>query len=212
MTADELARLRKENAALRDLLAAIHEGQVPFPTEDGWLNEMRYIEARRLDMITIQAGAHDAVTPDYLWKSAALLRERWAESLPYTPARGYRIGVDRGYYKLPAGHPGDEHKDPAAGPERGVCLMTACCFRRKLVQWSAARPGIPARNLCGCVACDEVEQAIRAKLEMPALHPERIVRKLHGHQEKWLAEVAAEQWPNDEYTAIIANPRGEDAL
>lgn len=110
MTASELARLREENAALRHLLAAIHEGQVPFPAEDGWLNEMQYIEARRLDMITIQAGVHDGATPDYLRKSAALLRERQAESLPYTPARGYRIGTGRGYCKLPAGHPGDEHK------------------------------------------------------------------------------------------------------
>lgn len=89
--------------------------------------------------------------------------------------------------------------------------MTACCFRRTLMQWPAARPGIPARNLCGRAACDEAEQAIRAKPGMPALHPGRIIQQLQEHQEKRLAGAAAGQWPNGEYTAVITNPCREDA-
>jgi hypothetical protein len=38
---------------------------------------------------------------------------------------------------------------------------------------------------------------------MAARHPERLTGDLGDGQEEWLAALAAELWPADEYTAII---------
>jgi hypothetical protein len=64
--------------------------------------------------------------------------------------------------------------------------------------------------MCRCPACDKTEQAARAQLGMPRLHPERITRPLGRREEAWLAETASVLWPGDEYTAIILEFRRED--
>lgn len=84
--------------------------------------------------------------------------------------------------------------------------MSARRFARRLVE--RLRPHI--RGVCQCPACDKSEQRVRAQLGMPALHPERIARHLQRDQEEWLDAMAAREWPHDEYTAIIADPWGED--
>lgn len=60
------------------------------------------------------------------------------------------------------------------------------------------------RGACRCPACDSAERKARAQLRMPALHPERITRALSGRQEQQLAAAASQMWPEDEYTAIVA--------
>jgi hypothetical protein len=64
------------------------------------------------------------------------------------------------------------------------------------------RPHVPAA--CRCPACDTAEQKARAQLGMPARHPERIIRALSDRQEEQLAAAASQMWPEDEYTAIVA--------
>ena len=51
------------------------------------------------------------------------------------------------------------------------------------------------------------ERAARKALGMAARHPERITRELSDRNEEWLAELASGLWPDDEYTAIIAETR-----
>lgn len=72
------------------------------------------------------------------------------------------------------------------------------------------RPLVP--GVCRCAARDKAEQKARAQLGMPVLHPERIVRGMKRGQEEWLSAVASELWPDDEYTAIAADPWREDEL
>lgn len=84
--------------------------------------------------------------------------------------------------------------------------MSARQFVRRVV--ARLRPHV--RGACRCPACDKTEQAVRAELGMPALHPERIARQLRHYQEEWLTEVAAELWPDDEYTTNVADPGRED--
>lgn len=74
----------------------------------------------------------------------------------------------------------------------------------------AARLHAHIRGACRCVACDKAEQKARIELGMPVLHPERVVRELQRGQEEWLSAVASELWPDDEYTAISADPWRED--
>jgi hypothetical protein len=45
---------------------------------------------------------------------------------------------------------------------------------------------------------------------MPARHPEWISRDLPAGQDEWLAALADQLWPDDEYTAIINELRGDD--
>ena len=51
------------------------------------------------------------------------------------------------------------------------------------------------------------EAAARTAIGMPARHPERITAGLRRRQEKWLAGLAAELWPADEYAAIVRDTR-----
>ena len=63
---------------------------------------------------------------------------------------------------------------------------------------------------CGCPACDKTEREARTLIGMPIRHPERITADLPAGQDEWLAALADELWPDDEYTAIITETRPED--
>lgn len=63
----------------------------------------------------------------------------------------------------------------------------------------------PARIACPATHQDELE--MRAVLSMPAQHPESLTRELPADQEKYLAGLAAGQWPDDEWTDIIIEIR-----
>ena len=60
---------------------------------------------------------------------------------------------------------------------------------------------------CGCPLCDRDEREMRAMLGMPALHPELLARELPTAQERELAALASEAWPDGEWTAIIIEVR-----
>jgi hypothetical protein len=49
------------------------------------------------------------------------------------------------------------------------------------------------------------ERAARAALGMPARHPEHVTRKPGRAEWRQFAAWLAELWPNDEYTAIVAD-------
>jgi hypothetical protein len=66
-----------------------------------------------------------------------------------------------------------------------------------------------AARLCLRAACDQAEVDARKALGMPARHPERITREQPEGDEEWLAALASELWPGDEYTAIIIDTRRE---
>jgi hypothetical protein len=83
-------------------------------------------------------------------------------------------------------------------------------FLDRVIAWLCARLGAHVRGRCGCLACDWAEREARATIGMPAWHPERITRELPGGQEEWLAALAAALWPEEEYTAIIAEVWRED--
>jgi hypothetical protein len=48
------------------------------------------------------------------------------------------------------------------------------------------------------------ERLARAAIGMPAQHPELVTRKPSRTEWKQLTAWLAEMWPNDEYTAIVA--------
>ena len=85
--------------------------------------------------------------------------------------------------------------------------MTA---RRRLRQPGARLRRPHVRRMCRCPARDKAEQAARAQLGMPRLHPERIIRPPGRREEARLAAAAAALWPADEYTAITEEFRRED--
>jgi hypothetical protein len=58
--------------------------------------------------------------------------------------------------------------------------------------------------------CTREELEFRALIGMPALHPESIIRELPGRQEKGLAALANELWPDDEWAGIITEIRGTE--
>jgi hypothetical protein len=51
------------------------------------------------------------------------------------------------------------------------------------------------------------ERIARAAVGMPAKHPELVTRKPSPAEWKQLTARLAELWPNDEYTAIVAEER-----
>jgi hypothetical protein len=51
------------------------------------------------------------------------------------------------------------------------------------------------------------ERAARAAVGMPAGHPELVTRKPGRAEWKQLSARLVELWPNDEYTAIVAEER-----
>lgn len=68
----------------------------------------------------------------------------------------------------------------------------------------------PLRRLAACLRSRKAERNARKAAGMPARHPERITRELPESHEEWLAALAAELWPADEYAEIIAETRRED--
>ena len=54
------------------------------------------------------------------------------------------------------------------------------------------------------------ERLARAAVGMPDLHPELLTRKPARAEWQLLATWCAELWPQDEYTAIVAEPRRKD--
>ena len=81
---------------------------------------------------------------------------------------------------------------------------------RGLLRWLTALVRGHARGRCGCPACDRAERDARALIGMPARHPEWITRDLPAGQDEWLAALADQLWPGDEYTAIINELRRDD--
>ena len=53
------------------------------------------------------------------------------------------------------------------------------------------------------------EAAARSAIGMPARHPERITAELRHRDEEWLAALAADLWPADEYAEIIRDTRSQ---
>jgi hypothetical protein len=62
---------------------------------------------------------------------------------------------------------------------------------------------------CRCPLCNHSERQARVAIGMPIRHPERITRELPAPLEEWLASVAADLWPDDEYAGIITELRQE---
>lgn len=87
--------------------------------------------------------------------------------------------------------------------------MTARRFLARL-DGLAARMNVRSRGRCRCPLCSRGEQIARAGIGMAPRHPERITRELPDAQEEQLAELAAELWPDDEWTEITAETRKED--
>ena len=54
------------------------------------------------------------------------------------------------------------------------------------------------------------ERTVRAAAGMPARHPELLTCKPGRAEWQLLASWCAELWPQDEYTAIVAEPRRKD--
>jgi hypothetical protein len=54
------------------------------------------------------------------------------------------------------------------------------------------------------------ERIARAAAGMPAEHPELVTRRPSQTEWKQLTARLAELWPNDEYTAIVAEERRQD--
>jgi hypothetical protein len=54
------------------------------------------------------------------------------------------------------------------------------------------------------------ERIARAELGMPTEHPELVTRKPSRADSKLLASWCAELWPNDEYTATVAEGWRQD--
>jgi len=96
---------------------------------------------------------------------------------------------------------GEAGASPAAGP-RAVIIAAL----RSLISRVRAHVGLSH----GRPACDRTEREARTAISMPAQHPEHITRELPAAEETWLAAVAADLWPDDEYTEIIEDTRRED--
>ncbi|HEY1706396.1 MAG TPA: hypothetical protein VGG75_42530 [Trebonia sp.] len=82
--AEETARLAEENAAMRDLLAAIHEGDLPMPckAED---NARAAAEAeRRFSYVTMAAYIPEGYLAESIRHEAGRLRGKWETPLTYT--------------------------------------------------------------------------------------------------------------------------------
>lgn len=62
------------------------------------------------------------------------------------------------------------------------------------------RPG--DHRPCWCPACDLFEPTARYHLGMAPNHPEWLTRSLPDADEEYLADLADELWPCDEYTEI----------
>jgi predicted pyridoxine 5'-phosphate oxidase superfamily flavin-nucleotide-binding protein len=92
--------------------------------------------------------------------------------------------------------------------------MTAPDRRRPLMKPAAVvlaagrAPSRPAARLS--FRARRAERRARKSIGMPARHPERLTAELPEADEEWLAGVAAELWPDDEYAQIIAETRRED--
>ena len=54
------------------------------------------------------------------------------------------------------------------------------------------------------------ERIARVSLGMPRHHPERVTRRPRRAEWKHLAAWCAQLWPNDEYTAIVADAWRQD--
>jgi hypothetical protein len=91
--------------------------------------------------------------------------------------------------------------------------MTAALKARmqRMLAWLCRHADAHVRGWCPCPVCDDGERAARTACQMPQRHPERITRELPAAHEEWLAALADELWPADEYTAIIDQPGGEDS-
>jgi hypothetical protein len=63
---------------------------------------------------------------------------------------------------------------------------------------------------CGCPPCNHTERNARVAIGMAVRHPERITRELAARHEEWLATLATDLWPDDEYADIITELHREE--
>jgi hypothetical protein len=72
------------------------------------------------------------------------------------------------------------------------------------------RHNVRRRGRCGCPLCNHAEREARAAIGMARKHPERLTRELPADQEDYLGWLADQTWPDEEYTAIIVELRGQE--
>lgn len=84
--------------------------------------------------------------------------------------------------------------------------MNALARLTRLASWHNVR----VRGRCRCPLCSHVERQTRTAIRMPRKHPEWLTRELPADQESYLAALADQLWPEEEYTAIITELRHQE--
>jgi hypothetical protein len=74
----------------------------------------------------------------------------------------------------------------------------------------AGRHNARVRGRCRCPLCSHAERQARTAIGMARKHPEWLTRELADRQEDYLAALAAQMWPDEEYTAIITELRRQE--
>ena len=72
------------------------------------------------------------------------------------------------------------------------------------------RHSVRTHGRCGCPLCNRTERQARTAISMPRKHPERITRALPAAHEEYLAALADQLWPCEEYDEIITELRREE--
>jgi hypothetical protein len=72
------------------------------------------------------------------------------------------------------------------------------------------RHSVRVRGRCSCPLCNHAERQARTAIGMARKHPEWLTRELPDHQEEYLAALADQMWPDEEYAAIIAELRRQE--
>jgi hypothetical protein len=66
------------------------------------------------------------------------------------------------------------------------------------------------RRLAARTRAGKAERDARKAMAMPTRHPERLTAELPEGQEEWLAGLASDLWPDDEFTEIITETRRQE--
>lgn len=74
----------------------------------------------------------------------------------------------------------------------------------------AGRHNARVRGRCSCPLCSHAERQVRTAIGMARKHPEWLTRELPARQEEYLAALADQMWPDDEYAAIITELRRQE--
>ncbi|MGH3299146.1 MAG: hypothetical protein ACRDP7_45890 [Trebonia sp.] len=94
----------------------------------------------------------------------------------------------------------------AGSPHAGVVRSSCLAALTRL----ANRHNVRVRGRCRCPLCSYAEQQVRTAMGMARKHPEWLTRELRAHQENYLAALADQLWPDEEYTAIITELRRQE--